>query len=71
VTKLGKGSITVRSADGFTKSYAASTSLLRAVTKGDLVQLRATVSGSKATVVTLTDLTRMTRSSSGGGFSTQ
>ncbi len=66
VTKVSKGSVTVRSADGFTKTYAATASLLRAVANGDLVQLRATVSGNKATVVALTDLNRMTRSSTGG-----
>lgn len=71
VRKVSPGSVTVRSADGFIKTYAATGSLLRAVAKGDLVQLRATVTGSKATVVSLADLTRMTRSSTNGDFPPQ
>lgn len=50
VTKVGSGSITVRSSDGFTATYAASASLLNGVHTGEGVLLRATVSGAKATV---------------------
>jgi hypothetical protein len=53
VTKAGDGRLTVRSADGFTRTYAAAASWLREVKAGDEVQLRATLADGKATVTNL------------------
>jgi hypothetical protein len=53
VTSLSSSSVTVKSSDGFTKTYTISKSLASGVSKGDEVQLRATVSNGKATVTSL------------------
>lgn len=65
VTAVSTSSITVRSADGFTASYAvAASSMVDAqrdgigsVKVGNQVSVLATVSGSKATATSITDLT--------------
>lgn len=61
VTKLSSGSITVRSDDGYTKTYAAPASLTRGVKVGDEVALRASVAKGKSTVTTLMSLNRTAR----------
>jgi hypothetical protein len=53
VTKLTSSTITVRSSDGFTRTYSMPKALLRGVAKGDHVQLRAVVSHGRATVTSL------------------
>jgi hypothetical protein len=65
VTAVGTNSITVRSADGFSASYAvagitvvgAQRAGLGSIKVGDEVALQATVSGSKATANSIIDLT--------------
>jgi hypothetical protein len=52
VTKLSDGSITVKSSDGFTATYALKTKV-RDLKVGDTVRLRATVTGKKAAVIQL------------------
>jgi hypothetical protein len=69
VTKVGATSITVRSADGFTATYAVTRSTvvdaqrsgIGSVRTGDLVQIRASVTKGKATLTSLTDLSRLSR----------
>ncbi|HWC34121.1 MAG TPA: hypothetical protein VG650_04750 [Mycobacteriales bacterium] len=56
VSKVGAGELTVRSSDGFSKTYAISGSLANGVANGDDVEIAATVSGGKATVIRLLDL---------------
>ena len=53
VTNISSTSVTVKSSDGFTKTYAISKALASGVSKGDEVQLRATVTNGKATVTSL------------------
>lgn len=62
VAEVSANALTVRSDDGFTKTYAATASTVKGVSKGDDVQVRATVSGGKATIATLVDLSHMTLS---------
>lgn len=65
VTAVSTSSITVRSADGFTASYAVAASSvvdaqrdgIGSVKVGNQVSVLATVSGSKATATSITDLT--------------
>jgi hypothetical protein len=54
VTKVTSNSITVRSSDGYTRTYAMPKALIRGVARGDQVQLRALVSHGKATVMSMT-----------------
>ncbi|HVV76541.1 MAG TPA: hypothetical protein VHC43_10935 [Mycobacteriales bacterium] len=61
VTKVGSGQLTVRSDDGFTKTYSAPAGLIRNVKVGDEVRLRASVANGKSTVTTLMSLNRATR----------
>lgn len=66
VTAVSKDSITVRSDDGFTKTYAVSGDTMvnadrdgiGAVKNGDDVAVSATVSGNKATATDIVDLTQ-------------
>ena len=67
VTAVSSTSITLKSADGFTKSYAVSASTLvdaqrdgiSAVKVGDEVSVQATVSGSSATATDIADRTQI------------
>jgi hypothetical protein len=69
VTAVSAGSISVRSADGFTASYAVSGSTdvdaqrdgIGSVKAGNQVAVLATVSGSTATATSITDLTLLQR----------
>ncbi|MFL6075008.1 MAG: hypothetical protein ACJ73S_16540 [Mycobacteriales bacterium] len=66
VTAVSKDSITVRSDDGYSKSYAVTSDTMvnadrdgiSAVKNGDDVAVTATVSGGKATATTIVDLTQ-------------
>ena len=53
VTDVSSSALTVRSSDGFTKTYTATTSITRGIKVGEDVQLRAAVSHGKATVTSL------------------
>jgi hypothetical protein len=67
VTRVSATSITLRSPDGYVASYAVAPATVVAaqsrgigsVHTGDVVMLRATVAGGKATVVRLVDLSRL------------
>ncbi|HVT21602.1 MAG TPA: hypothetical protein VHE57_09470 [Mycobacteriales bacterium] len=61
VTKVSSTELTVRSDDGYTKTYAAPASLTRGVKVGDEVALRASVAKGKSTVTTLMSLNRTAR----------
>lgn len=76
VTAVSASSITLKSADGFTASYAvrpatqvnAQAAGIGAVKTGDTVQVTATVSGSAATASSITDLTSIGSSRGSFGF---
>lgn len=76
VTAVSSGSITVKSADGFTASYAVSSKTLvdaqaagiGSVKKGDTVFVTATVSGSTATAANVLDLTAVKAGRAAFGF---
>jgi hypothetical protein len=53
VTNISASSLTVRSSDGFTKTYTITKSFARGLAKGDQVEVRATVKDGKATVTSL------------------
>lgn len=53
VSQISASSLTVRSSDGFTKTYAITKDLAKGIAKGDEVELRATVTKGKATVTSL------------------
>jgi hypothetical protein len=61
VTNISSSSLTVKSADGFTRTYTITKSLASGVSKGDEVQLRATVSAGKLTVTALAALRQAKR----------
>lgn len=61
VTKIADGQLTVRSDDGFTKTYAVPATLLHGIKTGDQVQLRATVANGKATITGLRIAPQMMR----------
>ena len=54
VTKVSSSAMTVRSSDGFTKTYAATAPITRGIKVGEGVKLRAAVSHGKATITSLT-----------------
>jgi len=76
VTSVSASSITVRSPDGFTASYAvtgativdAQRAGIGSVKTGDQVSLEAKVSGGKATAASISDLTRLTSGRKAFGF---
>jgi len=76
VTAVSTGSITLKSADGFSKSYAVtSTTVVDAqrdgigsVKVGNQVTLLATVSGGTATAASITDLTLLPQGRPGFGY---
>jgi hypothetical protein len=76
VTAVSSTSITVKSADGYTASYAVSSKTLvdaqaagiGSVKKGDTVYVTASVSGSTATAVNVTDLTAVKAGRASFGF---
>ena len=67
VTAVSTTSITLKSADGFTKSYAVTSSTfvdaqrdgIGSVKVGNLASVQATVSGSTATAISIEDLTQL------------
>ena len=77
VTAVSTTSITVRSADGFSASYAVAASTvvdaqrdgIGSVKVGNQVSVLASVSGSKATATSITDLTLLQQSRGSFGFS--
>jgi len=76
VTAVSSGSITVKSADGFTATYVVSSNTLvdakaagiGSVKKGDTVSVTATVSGSTATAVNVLDETAIQAGRAAFGF---
>ncbi len=76
VTAVSSSSITVKSADGFTASYAVTSSTLvnaesagiGSVKKGDTVFVAATVSGSTATAAHIVDITAIKAGRASFGF---
>jgi hypothetical protein len=76
VTAVSSGSITVKSADGFTASYVVSSKTLvdaqaagiGSVKKGDTVSVTATVSGSTATAASVQDQTAIKAGRAAFGF---
>jgi hypothetical protein len=76
VTAVSTSSITVKSADGFTKTYAVSSSTevnaqaagIATVKVGDSVELTATLAGSKTTAASIIDLSSIRKSHSFFGF---
>jgi hypothetical protein len=61
VTNISASSLTVKSSDGFTKTYTITKRLASGVSKGDEVQVRATDSNGKTTVTGLAALHRVKR----------
>jgi hypothetical protein len=76
VTAVSTTSITLKSADGFSKGYAVASSTvvdaqrdgIGSVKVGNQVTLLASVSGSTATATSITDLTLLPRGHAGFGF---
>jgi hypothetical protein len=76
VTAVSTSSITVKSADGYSASYAVSSSTevnaqaagIGTVKVGDTVELTATVSGGKATAASIIDVTSIRSSRGSFGF---
>lgn len=76
VTAVGTTSITLKSSDGFTKTYAVASSTMvdaqrdgiSSVKVGNQVTVLATVSGSTATATSIGDLTLMQQNHAGFGF---
>jgi hypothetical protein len=76
VTAVSTSSITVKSADGYTATYAVSSSTevnaqaagISTVKNGDTVELTATVSGSSPTAASIIDLTSIQSSRGSFGF---
>lgn len=61
VSKVTATTLTVRSEDGFTRTYAITKSIASGIAKGDEVQLVATVSNGNATVMRLTAISQQKR----------
>jgi len=76
VTAVSTGSVTVKSDDGFTASYAVTSNTvvgaqsagIGSVKKGDEIFVTATVSGSTATAATIIDLTAIKNGRASFGF---
>jgi len=76
VTAVSSGAITVKSADGFTATYAVTSNTvvgaqsagIGSVKKGDTVFVSATVSGSTATAASIVDMTAIKNGRASFGF---
>jgi hypothetical protein len=76
VTAVSTGSVTVKSADGFTATYTVTSSTvvgaqsagIGSVKKGDTIFVTATVSGSTATAATIVDVTAIKNGRASFGF---